>query len=118
MLDQAKSSANPRRTLAGAVPQPPDAEQAPIPEGLSRSALHEPLNSIRVAESPGTLCAACRKEETGTGPVGYLDDEPICDLCLLKRSTDFRLMLRTIAVGGTAEQQVFARIYHRVPSKS
>ena len=35
MLDPAQSSANPRRTLAGEVPQPPDADPTPIPEGVS-----------------------------------------------------------------------------------
>ncbi len=132
MLDTAQSSAIPR-TLAGATPQPPEADPRPLPEGLSRAVPDEPLYSIRVADSPGTLCAACGKQETGAGPVGYLDDEPICDLCLLERSTDLGLMLATIAVVrayagtvGTAQDQqealnelgVFARIYHRVASKS
>ena len=133
MLDQAQSSAIPRGVLAPS-PTHPAADQRPLPEGLSRSPrIDEPLYSIRVAESPGTLCAACGKLETGAGPVGYLDDEPICDLCLLERSTDLGLMLATIAVvrayaatGGTPEQRqdaldelgVFARIYHRVASKS
>ncbi len=87
----------------------------------SRSAPDEPLYSIRIADKPGTVCAACRKQETGAGPVGYMDDEPICDLCLLERSTD----LATIAVVrahagivGTAEQKgeavVFIPIYRRV----
>ena len=133
MLDHAQSSAIPRRALAGNIPQPPEADQRPLPEGLSRSPTDEPLYSIRVADSPGTLCAACGKQETGAGPVGYLDDEPICDLCLLERSTDLGLMLATTAVvrayaetGGTHAQRqealdelgVFARIYHRVASKS
>ena len=133
MLDQAKSSANPQRTLAGEVPQPPEADLRSLPEGLSRSVPDEPLYSIRVAESSGTLCAACGKQETGSGPVGYMDDEPICDLCLLERSTDLGLMMAVVAVvrayagtGGAPEQRqealeelgVFARIYHRVASKS
>ena len=133
MLDPAQSSANPRRTLAGATPQPPEADPTPLPEGLSRSAPDDPLYSIRVADSPGAMCAACGKQETGAGPVGYMDDEPICDLCLLERSTDLGLMMAMIAVarayaeaGATAadEQEalrelgVFARIYHRVASKS
>ena len=131
MLDPAQSSANPRRTLAGATPQPPEADPTPLPEGLSRSAPDDPLYSIRVAEDPGTVCAACRKQETGSGPVGYMDDEPICDLCLLERSTDLGLLLANAAVirayagtvGTAGEQQealhelsVFARIYHRVCS--
>ena len=137
MLDQAKSSANPRRlptegTLAPS-PQQPEADPVPLPEPLSRTAKpDEPLYSIRVAENPGTLCAACGNQETGAGPVGYRDDEPVCDLCLLQASTDLGLMLATTAVvrayaetGGTAEEPqalnelgVFARIYHRIASKS
>ncbi|MCP3987247.1 MAG: hypothetical protein GY723_22905 [bacterium] len=131
MLDPAQSSANPRRTLAGTTPQPPEADPTPLPEGLSRSAPEERLYSIRVAEDPGAPCAACGKQETGAGPVGYMDDEPICDLCLLERSTDLGLLLAKAAVaraysgtvGTTGEQQealhelgVFARIYHRVCS--
>ncbi len=133
MLDQAKSSAIPRRTLAGATPQPPETDPRPLPEGLSRSAPDEPLYSIRVAESPGILCAACGKQETGAGPVGYLDEEPICDLCLLERSTDLGLLLAVVSVvrvyatsSGSSEQHAealeelgaFARIYHRIASKS
>ncbi len=68
MLEEAKSCAIPRQTLAGAAPRPPEADPAPLPEGLSRSAPGESLYSIRVAESPGA----------GVGPVGYQDDEPIC----------------------------------------
>ncbi len=89
----------------------------------------DPLYSIRVADSPGTLCAACCKQETGAGPVGYMDDEAICDLCLLERSTDLGLLLAIAAVsrayagtGGPAGDQqealhefgVVARIYHLV----
>ncbi len=131
MLDPAQSSVNPRQTLAGEVPQPPEADPNPLPEGLSRSAPDEPLYSIRVADSPGTVCAACRKQETGSGPVGYMDDEPNCDLCLLERSNDLGLLLAIAAVtrayagtvGPAGEHQealhelgVFARIYHRVSS--
>lgn len=124
----------PRRMLAGDLPQPPEADPRPLPEGLSRPPkIDDPVYSIRVAESPGTLCAACGKQETGAGPAGYMEHEPICDLCLLERSTDLGLILATIAVvrayaatgGKTKERQgaldelgVFARIYHRVASKS
>ncbi|MCP3960395.1 MAG: hypothetical protein GY719_21330 [bacterium] len=134
MLDQAKSSATPRRTLAGDVPQPPKADQSPLPEAPPRTTeADEPLYSIRVAENPGTTCAACGKQETGTGPVGFLDDEASCDLCLLERSADLGLILALISVvraypgaGGTpeasqdalAELGAFSRSYHHVASKS
>ncbi len=138
MLDQAKSSADPRRTptLGTLAPSAahPEADPNPLPEPPPRATdTDEPLYSIRVAENPGTLCAACGRQEIGAGPVGYLDDEPICELCLLERSTDLGMMVATITVVrayagtvGTAQDQqealnelgVFARIYHRVASKS
>ncbi len=58
-----------------------------------------------------------------------MDDKPICDLCLLERSTDLGLLMANAAItrayartgGPAADQQealrelgVFARIYHRV----
>ena len=137
MLDPAQSSATSRRTptLGTLAPSStdPDADPTPLPEALSESTkTDEPLYSIRVTESPGTTCAGCGKQETGSGPVGHLDDDPICDLCLLERSSDLGLILALIAVvrayaeaSGTPEDQealselgVFARIYHRVASKS
>ncbi len=60
-----------------------------------------------------------------------MDDEPICDLCLLERSNDLGLLLAIAAVtrayagtvGPAGDRQealhelgVFARIYHRVCS--
>ena len=129
MLDHAQSSVIPRRTLAGEIPQSPEAE-IPLPEGLSRPPkTGEPLYSIRITDSPGAMCAACRKQETGEGPVGYMDDSPVCDLCLLERSTDLGLMVAISAVSrayaeSAAEPEaldelgVFARIYHRIASKS
>ncbi len=52
--------------------------------------------SIRVAEQPGecTLCA----EPTGTGPVGYYDDRPVCDLCLLDCCVELGLVLALVTV--------------------
>ncbi len=139
MLDHAQSSATPRRTLTEGTlapsPTHPEADPRRLPEGLSRSTKSdEPLYSIRLAESPGTRCAACGKQETGAGPVGYLDDHPICDLCLLEADTDLGMALALIAVtraygsmeaGSSREHQdaleelgAFAHIYHRIASKS
>ena len=133
MLDPAKSTANPVGLLAPS-PAQPAADPRTLPPGLAREPeTHEPLYSIRVADRPGTVCAACGMQETGAGPVGYLGDEPICDFCLLERSADLGLVLAVIAVvrayagaGGTPEQHqqalaelgAFARIYHRAASKS
>jgi len=138
MLDQAKSSANPRRTPTEGTlapsPQQPEADPAPLPEALSRSTETDaPLYSIRVAKNPGSLCAACGKQETGSGPVGYLDDAAVCDLCLLQGNHELGLVLAVICVtrayasvrGDSEESQAaleelgaFARVYDRVASKS
>ena len=138
MLNQANCSATHRRLpTEGALapsPQQPEADPAPLPAAQSRSTETDaPLYSIRVAENPGILCTACGNQETGAGPVGYLDDEPICDLCLLERNTDLGLLVAMTAVArayaatdGTpderqealAELGVFARIYHRIASQS
>ena len=138
MLDHTKSSADPRRaptedTLEPS-PQQTEADSTPQPEPQSRTAKTEdPLYSIRVAESPGTLCAGCGKQETGAGPVGYLDEEPICDLCLLQGSHELGMVLAVISVvrayanvrGYGAESQsaleelgAFARVYERFAAKS
>ena len=139
MLDQAKSSANPRRTpTQGTLAPSPalaDAPPSPLPEGLSRPLkADEPLYSIRVADNPGTVCAACRQQETGTGPVGYRDDSPICDLCLLEGNHELGMVLAVVAVtrayasvkNATLDERqealrelgAFARVYEAVAAKS
>ncbi len=92
------------------------------------------IDETRRQFSQRPRCAACGKQDTGAGPVGYRDDEPICDLCLLEGSTDLGMALALIAVTraygsmepGTSEGHqealeelgMFARIYHRIASKS
>ena len=129
MLDQVQSSAISRRTLAGEIPQPPEAER-PLADKLSRPPkTDEPLYSIRITERPDAVCTACRKHKTGEGPVGYMDDSPVCDLCLLERSTDLGVLIAISAVSRTYAENAaelealnelgaFARIYHRIASKS
>ena len=133
MLDQAKSSARSRGLLAPS-PQPPETDPRPLPEALSRSTETEaPLYSIRVAENSGCLCVACSKQETGAGPVGYIDDDPVCDLCLLEGNHELGMVLAVISVvrayasvkGSPEEWQsaleelgAFARVYDRFAAKS
>ena len=89
--------------------------------------------SIRFAEGGGALCAVCGRCETGAGPVGCLDDEPICDRCLLEGSHHLGLVLAVVLVArayattvGTpkerraalAELGAFARIYEGLAAKS
>ncbi len=89
--------------------------------------------SIRVATNPGTLCGQCA-EPTGAGPIGCLDDEPICDMCLLEGSHELGMVLAVIAVarayasidpGQVRERRealeelgAFVRIYERFAAKS
>ncbi len=138
MLNQAKSSANPHRTpTEGALapsPQQPEADPTPLPAALPRSTkTDDPLYTIRIADNPGTTCATCGKQETGSGPVGFLDDEPVCDLCLLEGSPELGMVLALISVvrayanmNGTPEERqaaleelgAFARIYDRFAAKT
>ncbi len=133
MLDPVHSLPTARAALAPS-PTEPRADEAPEPEGSAQlSVNHERRYSIRVTESPGALCVACGSHDTGAGPVGFLDEEPICDLCLLEASPDLGLLLGVAAVnrayaqgsGSPAEQQealeelgACARIYHGVASRS
>ena len=89
--------------------------------------------SIQVANSPGTLCAKCA-EPTGAGPIGCLDDEPICDMCLLEGCHELGMVPAVIAVArayasidprqmnerreALEELGAFVRIYERFASKS
>ncbi len=89
--------------------------------------------TIRNAEGPGALCTACGKQETGSGPVGFLDDDPICDVCFLESSPELGMTIALISVvrayanmeGNPAEWlealkelSAFARIYDRFAAKS
>ena len=138
MLDRPKSTTLPPDPLVESTSEPStqhlDADQSSLSESLSRSTNDKPLYSIRVAESPGTLCAACGKEATGAGPVGYLDENPICDLCTLEGNSDLGMQLALAAVCrayasmrlGTREERVealtelggFVQIYHCVARKT
>ena len=89
--------------------------------------------SIQVAKSPGTLCAECA-EPTGAGPIGCLDEEPICDMCLLEGCHELGMVLAVIAVArafasidprqvreqreALEELGAFVRIYERFAAKS
>ena len=89
--------------------------------------------SIQVARSPGILCAECA-EPTGAGPIGCLDDEPICDMCLLEGCHELGMVLAVIAVArafasvdprqvreqreALEELGASVRIYERLATKS
>lgn len=108
----------------------PAVAEAPPPVSLRAT---EPRYSIRLAESPGTPCAQCI-EPTGAGPVGYLDEEPVCDRCLLHNCAELGMVIAVIAVtrdygafepqseaewlAALAELGAFARIYERFALRS
>ena len=103
-----------------------------VPPPVSIAAT-EPLYSIRLADRPGTACALCL-EPTGAGPVGYLEDDPVCDRCLLDSCSQLGMVLALVAVTreyaavepssdeelqeGLTELGAFARIYERVAQRS
>ncbi|MCP3962306.1 MAG: hypothetical protein GY719_31065 [bacterium] len=86
-----------------------------------------------MAESPGAPCALC-VEPTGAGPVGYLDEDPVCDLCLLQNCAELGMLLALSAVtreygdfgpesedewrAALAELGAFARLYARFVARS
>ncbi len=83
--------------------------------GLGRPPIDDPLYNIGVSEKPGTSYAFCSKQEASARPVGYMDDEPICDLCLLELATDLDPLLVAVSVvrvyatsSGTPEQHAEA----------
>ena len=92
-----------------------------------------PIYSIRVATVADAPCALCRTA-TGSGPIGYRDERPICDLCLLEESQELGMALALIAVTrayasvepsseedrrqGLEVLGAFARIYERFAAKS
>lgn len=64
--------------------------------------------SIRITEEAYTSCAVC-SEPTGSGPVGYFEDAPICDRCLDEGCQDLGMILTLITA---------ARIYDSLVRQS
>ena len=123
---------SPVQTLNPA-PADPQAEESGWIAPLSRLvAATSAVYSIQVARCPGILCAECA-EPTGAGPIGCLDDEPICDMCLLEGCHELGMVLAVIAVARACasidprqvrersealeELGAFVRIYQRFAAK-
>ena len=98
-------------------------------------ALEKILYSIRFPEQPGeTRCPRCGDRFRAAGPTGHVNDEPICDLCLLECEENLGMVLALVAVVRvySAEQfesaeehwealeevGAFARIYERSAARS
>ncbi len=89
--------------------------------------------SIRIAEHPGTPCVVCG-EATGSGPVGYRDEDPICDRDLLEGCNRLGMVMALVAVSRVSavamaahpedaehalrEVGAFARLYERFAAQS
>ncbi|MEM7583541.1 MAG: hypothetical protein AAF560_09200 [Acidobacteriota bacterium] len=91
--------------------------------------------SIRIPDPAGkTRCGRCRVRFSATGPTGFSEDQPICDMCLLEGSPELGMVMAVIAVvrafgsaqplsreeyqEALAELGAFSRIYERFASKS
>ncbi len=124
-------SSQPQQTSATRRPKVAS-DPAGKPSGVLPTGV-EPVYSIRIATNAGAPCPLCGAA-TGSGPVGYLGDQAICDLCLLEGSNDLGMVLALVAVVrayGSVEQAssdeqrdalnelgAFARIYERFAAKS
>ena len=86
--------------------------------------------SVQINRTPGTPCAVCEKNLSAEGPVGHLNDAPVCDVCLLVNAQELGMMVALAvlvrAFANDADQSpsgpvkeslsllvVFARIYNR-----
>ncbi len=90
------------------------------------------LYSIRIATKLSTTCAIC-DQATGAGPVGYQNDDPVCDRCLLDACGDLGLVLALVSVTrafgaiplkhadagreGVEQLAAFARVFEHVMAK-
>ena len=109
-------------------------EQAAARPGTARPDMSDgPTYSIRFSTGPNVPCA-CGRNQVGSGPVGYRDEQAICDLCMVEQCTELGLVLALIAVvrafavvdrdrreswlGALAELDTFARVYELVAAKT
>ncbi len=112
-----------------------DAEAEPAAGRPWNDELEDVLYSIRIPRPAGSArCARCRVRFSAAGPTGYVEDSPICDMCLLEGSQELGMAMALVAVVrafGTVrssshgdyqealgELGAFARIYERFAAKS
>ena len=91
--------------------------------------------SIRIPQAAGTArCARCRVRFSATGPTGYAEGLPICDMCLLEGSQELGMVMALVAVvrafgavqpAGRGDYRealnelgAFARIYEKFAAKA
>ncbi len=97
--------------------------------------LENVVYSIRVPQTAGEVrCPRCRVRFSATGPTGYAEDVPICDMCLLEGSQELGMVMALVAVvrafgavrassyedyqEALSELGAFSRIYERFAAKS
>lgn len=105
------------------------------PQPRSRSGERAtPVYSIRVGDGEELRCASCGRRASGAGPVGYRDEETVCDLCLFEGNATLGMVLALISVirayaalssraprdllDALGEVDTFARIYECFAAKT
>jgi hypothetical protein len=70
-----------------------------MPSSDRRLGLRQASYSIRLPETPGEVgCARCDALFRAAGPTGHLDEQPICDLCLLECEKELGMVLALVSV--------------------
>lgn len=116
----------------GTGPSPAD-HAARRPPTLAAAAIGGSGHAIRIPPAPATVwCPHCNRSLLAAGPTGYLDDLPLCDVCLLQQAPDLGLLLALMAVaracanveGSLEERRAalfelggFVRIYERFAAR-
>ena len=62
------------------------------------TAANRPVYSLREAACRPLTCTECGHEIAGGGPVGYRDQQPICDACMFDGSVELGMVLALIVV--------------------
>lgn len=113
----------------------PSADELFQPQSKDPDLDEDPLYSIRMPIAPGRVsCLQCHLRFLAQGPTGFIDDQPICDMCLLEADHDLGLLmalasvtrsfgeLRDVTSGeymeALAELGAFARIYDQIAAKT
>ncbi len=58
----------------------------------------KPVFSVQSGAGSEVSCAACNQRFDGCGPIGYRDDAPICDSCLIESDAELGMALALISV--------------------
>jgi len=70
--------------------QPPPRPSSKPPEGASGDSVRY---SVQINQTPGSLCVACKTNPSAEGPVGYFNNAPVCDICLLLGAKELGMLV-------------------------